>query len=64
MSIYRNIEFDKNVDKLTDLFCTLPPPSPSAVCYSEGVPVIGNISNIMNRNNGCILGKKCQTYLF
>jgi len=62
MSIYRTKEFDNLVDKLTDLFCTLPPPIPSANCSSENVPVIGNMSSIMNRNNGCILGE-CRVKL-
>lgn len=56
MSVYRNPEFDEIVDKLTDLFCTLPPPIPSGFSYNEKAAVIGNMSNIMNRNNGCILG--------
>ncbi len=62
MGLYRTIEFDNLVDNLTDLFCTLPPPVPSGYCSSETVPVIGNMSTIMDRNNGCIL-ESCRVKL-
>ena len=56
MILYRNAEFDQLVDKLTDLFCTLPPPQPSGICYNENMACINNMASIMDANNGCILG--------
>jgi hypothetical protein len=55
MFFYRSRKFDEIVDRLTDIFITLPPPKPTGRGYSH-MPTI-HMSGIMDRNNGCILSK-------
>lgn len=55
--MYTNTKFNERVDNLTDLFCTLPPPKPTGINYSNDVrqPRL-NMRNIMDADAGCILG--------
>ena len=57
MQIYSNERFAELVDKLTEIFVTLPLPEPSGYCYDEStnVPQI-NTRYLMDRDSGCILG--------
>ena len=61
MAVYRNAKFDELVDKLTDMFCTLPPPKPSGIDYSKNMPAV-SMQRIMTRNAGCIL-ESCMVRL-
>lgn len=54
MAFYRDRKFDDLTDKLTDVFCTLPPPKASAQSYDSNMANV-SMRNIMDRNNGCIL---------
>ena len=59
MQLYSNNQFNEQVDKLTDIFITLPLPEPSGYCFDDSnVPLI-NSSSLMDRDSGCILGS-CQ----
>ena len=40
MKTYRSAKFDEIVDKLTDIFCTLPLPTPSGIDYSNNLPKV------------------------
>ena len=62
MKIYCDEKFNTYVDDLTDVFCRIPPPKPTGHCYSgQNMPQI-TVNNIMDRNNGCILGS-CKAKL-
>ena len=54
MKIYRTTGFDTLVDKLTDIFCTLPLPKPSGIDFNQNLPKV-TTRHIMDRNSGCIL---------
>ena len=64
LEIYINRDFDEKVDKLTDLFCTLPPPHPTGINYDSSVnqPKL-NMRNIMDADAGCILGTYRKIHL-
>lgn len=57
MKIYVNEDFDERVDKLTDIFCTLPPPKPTGIYYGNDThrPKLV-MRNLMDADAGCLLG--------
>lgn len=62
MKAYQTKKFNELVDKLTDLFITIPPPKPSGVSYDgSNLPKV-TMGGIMDRNNGCILST-CRVQL-
>ncbi|RNA40844.1 von willebrand factor type A (vWA) domain was originally [Brachionus plicatilis] len=64
MKSYRTERFDQLIEKLTQTFVTLPPPRPSGHAIHNSPHI--NMTNIMDRNNGCVLSsclvelKNCQ----
>ena len=40
MKTYRSSKFDEIVEKLTDIFCTLPLPTPSGIDYGKNLPTV------------------------
>jgi len=61
MKTYRSAKFDEIVDKLTDIFCTLPLPTPSGIDYDKNLTRV-TTRNIMDFSGGCIL-ESCKVKL-
>ena len=64
MQIYKTPEFESLTNQLTDLFCNLDPPKPTGRCFKKvfNLPVITNMSILMDADGGCIL-ETCKVKL-